>query len=535
MISISKRIVALGLLGAVVVASVLTLATVLAGSTNSEVASSSLRVALPSFGAEVLDPSMDSGSGLNYHGHAFDHLVGASSDGRLSDNRGVSSAWSLNDDATSYQLSVRSGAKWHDGSLVTSGDVSGSIAYYVREESTCAICPYLRNNIASITPIGDDRIDLTLASPNVFLINGFGPIEGDAPLVHSDIGNAESSESLIGTGPWRFSERTLGESITFERNVDYFDLARIPQIDMLELTQVPGNDARVALAESGAVDIARITSHDVASAKANGLHVNGPKNVVSTTIRFFMSYDPSYLTSNPDFRQALAHGTDLARIVNEVYEPEAATVASGSALFAPHSPGYDPALPTYAFDSEKARDLLSSIGYNDQIVHLFSLAAYGQTEMPRVSDMIAEDWRNIGVNIEIVRTEFSEVQSRYLPKPQNFDDFAPAPLFHGASPARPGGMGTFIDRYLGSGETGMRSYYDPDKGDSISNEIRSITSDIEREARLRELNKEMYDEYWALPIVWAHDVYAISSSLRDWKPTNGTSSDLHFETVRLTP
>ena len=35
-----------------------------------------LTVALPSFWAETLDPSMDGQPGLQYHGHMYDHLVG---------------------------------------------------------------------------------------------------------------------------------------------------------------------------------------------------------------------------------------------------------------------------------------------------------------------------------------------------------------------------------------------------------------------------------------------------------------------------
>ena len=46
-----------------------------------------LRVALPSFGPELLDPSMDTKSGLQYHGHMFDNLLGGnvddSADGQL--------------------------------------------------------------------------------------------------------------------------------------------------------------------------------------------------------------------------------------------------------------------------------------------------------------------------------------------------------------------------------------------------------------------------------------------------------------------
>ena len=81
----------------------------------------------------------------------------------------------------------------------------------------------------------------------------------------------------------------------------------------------------------------------------------------------------------------------------------------------------------------------------------------------------------------------------------------------------------------------MLSYFDPSNGDDILNGVRSITDDAEREAMLKKLNRTTYDEYWALPIVWAHDTYALSPQLVGWSPTNGTTSDLHFETISAAP
>ena len=56
----------------------------------------------------------------------------------------------------------------------------------------------------------------------------------------------------------------------------------------------------------------------------------------------------------------------------------------------------------------------------------------------------------------------------------------------------------------------------------------------EREGLLKELNRRLYEEYWAAPIVWRHDVWALRPGLAGWEPTDGTSSDLHLETIRPT-
>ena len=83
-----------------------------------------------------------------------------------------------------------------------------------------------------------------------------------------------------------------------------------------------------------------------------------------------------------------------------------------------------------------------------------------------------------------------------------------------------------------SSPDGVMSYHDLDAGDRIYAELLTLADPEEREQRLKELNRELYDQYWAADIVWRHDVFGISSQIDGWKPTDGTSSDLHLETVR---
>ena len=79
--------------------------------------------------------------------------------------------------------------------------------------------------------------------------------------------------------------------------------------------------------ESGVVDIVPIGPGNVEKLKNKGFQIKGPQNIISTTIRFLMSYDESFLTYHLDFRKALIYGTDLALNVSTIYPEESATVA----------------------------------------------------------------------------------------------------------------------------------------------------------------------------------------------------------------
>ena len=498
-----------------------------------------LRVAIATFGTEVLDPSMDSQTGKNYHGHVFDYLVGAAPEGRLSNRFGVLESWKSGPDAMDYSFVLKRGIRWHDGTEVTADDISFSMSHYSRDGAACTSCTLLKDSLQRVEV--DDRYKATLhlKAPDVTFMARFGPIEGDTPLLPSHhwarVGDEGLGENPLGTGPWKFVNRSAQESIHFEANLDYWDEDRVPGFEVLRLVQVPETANRVALLRTGIVDISPVGIGKIEPLKREGFTIDGPKNVISTTLRFLMAYDSNYLTSKVQFRKALTVGTDLATIVAATYPREAATLATGSALFNPVLEGFASDLPAYPYDPKLAKQLLEESGYLGETVQLFSLSAYGLLEMPLLAEMIVQDWREIGLAVETVSTQWPLLQGRLLARPQPFDDVAPAPMFHGAAPSnRPGGVLDGVRRYLAGAEGSLLAYHDTEKGSRLFEEVAGMSDGEARRRWLQELNREMYDEYWAIPTAWHHDVYALSPNLAGWTPTNGTSFDLHLETIRTT-
>ena len=506
-----------------------------------------LRVALQSFSAETLDPSLDTADGLRYHGHIYDHLIGTDPEGRLDTDYGLVSAWEVAADASAFTLTLRHNAEWHegvqvaaelfDGVRVTGYDVSDSLHYYSREGTACGVCGALKDKIEIVEHHVnyDLMVTLHLTDPDVVFLGLLAAVEGDTPLLPQHAireGPAAFSENPIGSGPWRFASRALGDYVEYEANTDYWDAERVPAFDALRITNVPGEDAINALLQTDMVDVAPIRADTVEEAKRMGYGVDGPKHVVSTTLRFFMSYDPDFLTSSLEFRKALAVSVDMPQIVESIYPSEAASVATGSALFTPVSPGYIADLPGYEYDPQEAQRLLAQSGYAGETVSLLSLVAYGLAEMPRINDMIADYWRDAGVNAEVIATEWPAVQPLFMANPQQFDAYAPAPVLHGAAPTRPGGDINGIRRYMSGADGAMLTYFAPNVGDGMLAQVSLTASDAERAIALKALNRKTYGEYWAIPIMWRHDTYAVNPALTGWQPTNGTSSDLHFETLR---
>ena len=499
-----------------------------------------LTVALPSFWAETLDPSLDGQPGLQYHGHIYDHLVGVGPDGRFDHSYGLLESWDPGVNASAYTLTLKRNLKWHDGRDVTSEDIAYSVRHYARDDARCAVCPTLAGVLDDIeTPDAHTAI-LKLKTPHVSIMHAFGPVAGDMPLLPSHL---SAEEHGVGTGPWKLAGRVAGESIQFEANTEYWDQNRVPGFARLRLVLAAQPTERAEMLKNGDVDMTVLRPSgrpwsidepqgDVPSVRSAGFNIDGPKYVNTTVMRLFTASLPDSLNNSREFRKALTLGIDSQSIIDAVYEPEVAEIAAGSALFSPLSDGYDPELPAYPYDPTEARIALDAAGYDGQTVFIFSAPSYGLTELIEINEMIADNLRDIGVNVDVLSSGYTDILGRHSPRPQQFDDVMPAPLFHGVNyqtwPDILGG----IKRYLTSDPSALLTYHDLQRGDQLFAELSVIVDPVEREERLLQLNREMYEEYWAIPVVWRHEVYGLRSDLIGWAPTNGTASDLRLETVK---
>lgn len=495
-----------------------------------------LRVVVETFGAEVFDPSMDSFTGLYLHSHMFDYMLGMGSNGKQDINLGALSRWESKPNGKEVELVLKEGMRWHDGNIVTSEDIQFSVEHYMRRDSSCAACPGLKRDVNDIELIDNLSARIRLKVPDIVFIARFGPLEADMPLLpkhhFEKVGTVTFNKEPLGSGPWKFRSHVKGEFAEFETNLNYWNHERVPIINVLKLHQVSEEDSRIAMLQTGVVDIVPIGPGNVEKLKGQGFQIKGPKNIISTTIRFLMSYDQSFLTYHLDFRKALIYGTDLALNISTIYPEESATVARGSALFRPFTPGYDTELEEYPYEPEIAKRLLDGVGYDGETIQLYSLPAYGLMKLPQINEMIARDWRRIGLQVDVIEIDWISLAAKMQSRPQWFDDPKIISMFQGAAPVRPRAVLDQMRRYMTDADGAILAYSDIEKGNKIFSEINGTSSESERETLLKKLNREMYDEFWAIPVLWSHDTYAISPDLKGWLPTDGVSTDLHFETIR---
>src|SRR6516162_3061125 len=316
---------------------------------------------------EQFDPGvLASGPGLNYKGSMFDSVIGGNPDGSLSKTTGVVENWTVSPDATQVTLRLRKGVKWHDGSEATAEDLAFTLTRFGATDGTASARPTAMK-VAKLEVVDKYSLKVTLKEPDAVFIYGLSPFEGDLLFIKKDAYRKTEKgwelidpEKPIGTGPYRFARRKIGEFVEYEAFNGYWNASRKASFQTLRIVRIVDASTRLAALRTGEIDVAPLNPEQVDGATKAGLRIMGPKLGAVPLLLFFGSYDPAFLTHKLEFRKALLLGYDKNAIVAKIYPPAVGTIATGAAPFNPISLGWDPKLPAYSFDAQEAQRLLKA-------------------------------------------------------------------------------------------------------------------------------------------------------------------------------
>lgn len=513
-------------------------ATACGSPSNVESDSDSVVVAVSTFATETLDPSLDGTSALIYFGPMYDSFIGADQDGTPSFENGVLESLEPNAEGTEYTMRLHPGITWQDGEAMTSEDLVFSLDYLRRPEAACTLCGYLKQNIVSAQAVDELTATVTLNAPDFNLVNLFAPTEGALQVVPKHyierVGAEEFAKNPIGSGPWKFVNRQLGQSIEYEANTEYWNEDRVPQFSNLKLLLAPEGSTRVAMLQQKDADLALLLPGDIGRAEATGASIVGAKNVALDHVVFWGSSNPNVITHDERIREALAIAVDWDTIVS-TYMPEQAGTrhAGGASPFSSISLGSDPDLAPYAYDPERAKALLAEAGYTGQPITYWNYDAMGSlVGQSEVNESIASYWRAVGVNVVMRAVDFATFRDKYKSVPQQFDETANVSVMQIS--ARPSVISNLTINLPSQADNGTtEAYWDPASGVEEIRDLKAISDPGAFEDALREYNRKLYSEYWSIPYASQNSVWGQGPKIGSWEPTDGTDSSYNFET--LTP
>jgi len=301
--------------------------------------------------------------------------------------------WRRIDDYT-YEFDLKQGVLFHDGQEMTASDVAFSIRRAASSPQVSAIMEDFDPDGVEI--IDDHTIRIRTHEPFAPFLNN---IAHPAAAILSEysfgsLGEQGFGENPIGTGPFRFHRRALGDYVEFRRFDDYH--GELPAFEELQLRVVVEPANRLIQLEAGEVDIAFIARSDMARVeRARGLELEQMSN-----------YQIFYLGMNVDripdvrVRQAISYAINTEEINRTIMYD------MGDLLNGPLSSnvfGARTDLPGFEFNQERARELLAEAGYGNGLT--LRIVTNEFPERREIAQAIAAQLEQVGITIDVQSRE----------------------------------------------------------------------------------------------------------------------------------
>lgn len=307
-------------------------------------------------------------TGFNVHvvtGSIFNGLV------EVDDNANplpdLATSWEIEEGGKRYTFHLAEGVQWHDGQPFTSADVKFTfekilLQFHSRTKAG------LEKILETIETPDDATVIFTFNSPYAALLQRLNSTEAPILAKHiyenaADIQKAEENLKPVGTGPFKFSEYSVNDTVRLVRNENYFK-AGLPYLDEVIYRVIPEQNTQLLALEEGEVDfiwgvpggeVERLSTdenirlYNVNSGPGGGFCI--------MTVSFNLEHE---VLQDLRVRQAIAHAIDREQILEQVIFGQG-RVATGP-IYSQMTFAYTPDVTQYARDVAKANALLDEAG-----------------------------------------------------------------------------------------------------------------------------------------------------------------------------
>lgn len=438
---------------------------------------------------------------------------------------GLAKSWKPSEDGLTYTFELQEGVKFHDGTDFNAEAVVKNFERWASGDEE--MFPYYNTMfggedgdiIESVTAEGDSTVVFKLTRPQApFLKNlAMDMFAISSPTAYEEQGDDDFERNPVGTGPFKFVEWKPNDSITIERFDDYWQDG-LPKLGKVIFRSIPDNAARLNELLTGGIDLADgINPSDGVAIEDN------------PDLKLFErpSMNVGYLgltVTRPPFdnklvRQAMNHAIDKESIIEAFFEGRAESAKNPI----PSSiSGYNDDIEEYAYDPEKAKELLAEAGLADGFEMELWAMPVPRPYMPdgeKVAEVIQKNLADIGVTAKIVSHEWAT----YLDLASKGD----ADAFMLGWTGDNGDADNFIYALLDEDNIGSNNYT-YFKNDEMHDLLIEAQSEVDEEKRIdlyKEAQEIIHDEAPWVPIAHSTPLLGGSKDLTGFLP-HPTGSDL---------
>jgi len=462
---------------------------------------STIRVAAP---WEVSGPDPATDGFLFLRMGIMETLVNANTSGEL--EPGLAAEWSVSDDGMMWRFELRE-TNFHDGTPLSGEAVAAALKRASENPGPLSKAP-----LSDISADGMS-VSITMSEPFAALPAILAHSSNVIPAPASFDGEGKPV-AAIGTGPFAVNELTPPQNLSTTRNDDYWGEKAV--VESTSYLATKRAETRALMAESGDADLIYTLDPAGFSRLGNIDSIVTESVSIPRVIMLKANADHAVL-GDIDARKALSLAVDRDGIAAGITRfPE----AKATQLFPPVlSDWHDSALPALGFDPEAAKSLLAELGWvpgHDGVLvrgdDRFSLTLRtfpDRPELPLIATALQDQWREIGVELEVSVSNYSEIPAGHQ------DGSLELALYARNYGVTPDPIGSALQDFSdGGGDWGAMNWRSPD----VTAALRKIaeTGDMEkRKPLIGQVAEAIHNELPVIPIVWYQQTVAHAKELEN--------------------
>lgn len=435
----------------------------------------------------------------------------------------------VSDDGLTYEIEIKDGIKFHDGTVLTANDVKYTFTRLVsinaeadsfqKIEGFDALAAGETDELTGLTVQDDTHLTFKLSEPHSsflrLLCQFYANIYPQAAVekVGDDWGIATGPDwqTYFGSGPFRIAENDGTSFIRLEAFEDYHEGK--PAIDAVEISYVSDDSTLMNMYINGDLDVVFVPKDLIEQYRKDETIAAEMVNYTPCATQFVNLNLNGDEFKDQRVREALSLAIDRQTLCD--------TVLSGAALpcsafLPPTVNGHDPSLEVFPFDPDKAKQLLADAKAEGLT---FDFPVRKRDE--KVALVLQANWKDVGVtaNVSVIEDE------DWSTKRGNGEITATTVTWSSTSNVGIEFMGSF---FISSESSKRSSFYNSKEFDDLANAAK-VTTDL---AAADELTKQAdfqltHVDFGTIPVDWPQNPYVLKPGFDGLE----VLVDFHFKNV----
>ncbi|MBN9643693.1 ABC transporter substrate-binding protein [Corynebacterium mendelii] len=292
-------------------------------------------------------------------------------------------------DDTTWEATLRDGAKFSDGTDVTTDDVVN--AFTMTMEGFYA--PFL-SFIDSVEKKDDTTVTIKTKFPFSLVNERISLVKVFPASQSAD----ELKSKPIGTGPYKMTSAIKSKAVDFEKNDNYNGTRPAGAAKMHWDIQVDGTPRVTSMTTNTVMAMESVPAINEQQLKDSGATV---ESVQGFGLPFVMFNTKKAPFDNPKVRQAVLYGINTEQLIDNVLDGKAQPATS---FLQESHPNYHKASNVYNYDPEKSKQLLKEAGVED--LH-FTLNTTDHPWVSQLAPIIKANLEEAGITVDKIDSQAS--------------------------------------------------------------------------------------------------------------------------------